>query len=119
MHEVDGSLVDREVTLDRGALGRTVEFASAVETSEKNAKGPIANHFDQRVVDVEDHGSDDNITDGAEPTGVEVWERAGSEAKGEGLFGQVGVDHEEEEGRVEELHEEGDGSGLLEANSLG
>jgi len=118
VHEVLGSLVDVDVLLDGGGLGVTLDFAAAIHASEQPAESPVHKNLNDGVVNVEDHSGDDDITDGAEPDSVEVGKGTGGEAESKRLLGHVGVDHQEEEGRVEELHDEGDGGGLGETLGL-
>ena len=138
MHEVDGSLPEVDVALDGGGLGVGADLfitllpglrvplgdglpadaAAAIEQSEEESKAGVAKDLNDGVVDVEDHGGDDDITDAAEPGRVEVGHGASGEPEVEWLLGHVCVDHEQEEGRVEVLHNESHSGGLGEALSL-
>ena len=62
MHEVLGTSVGGNVALDRGALGVSTASASAIDASEQDTEGPVHEDFDDGVVDVENHGSDNDIT---------------------------------------------------------
>ena len=137
VHEVDGSLPKVDVALDGGdfgvgaLLGLTrlpvrmllgerlpADAAAAIEQSEEESQASVSKDLNQGVVDVEDHSGDDNITDALEPGRVEVGHGACGEPEVDRLLGHVRVDHEQEESRVEVLHNEGHSGGLGEALSF-
>ena len=125
VHEVDWTLIRVDILLNRGALrglfhtGATRELAATIEASEEYAHAPVHEDLKDGVVDVEDHRSNDNVTDGAEPGRVEIGEDTIGEPEGDGLLGHVSVRHQQEESGVEELHDEGDSSDLGELLSFG
>ena len=86
MHEVDRSLVGADVALDRRALGRSLQFASAVDASEQDSETPVSECLNDGVVDVEDHGGYNNVTDGSEPGRVEIWQGTSCEPESDWLL---------------------------------
>lgn len=75
------------VSLDRSALGSCSRPAAAtIETSKETTESPVAKNFNDRVVDVEDHSSDDDITNSAEPLRIEIRKGASCQSKGNWLF---------------------------------
>jgi len=118
VHEVQGSLVGVDVALDRCALGTATECAATVNASEQDAETPVAENLEDGVIDVEDHSEYDDVTDRAEPGWVKIWHSTRGQPESDWLLRHIGVDHEQEEGRVEELHDESDCGRLWKANCL-
>ena len=118
MHEIDGTLVDTDISLNWGALCITSKRAAAIKASEKNAHTPVHSSFKNGIVDIKDHSGDNDITNGAEPSWVEVGNASSGQTKSTKLFRQIGVYHKEQEGGVEELHDESDCGSLGKTNSL-
>ena len=125
VHEVDRALLNVDIGLDRGALCGLIhaitsgESAATVEASEGDTHAPVPKNFEDGVVDIEDHRTNDNVSDSAEPGRVEVGEDTISQPEGDGLLGHVGVGHQQKEGRVEELHDEGHCCDIRELLGLG
>ena len=76
MHVVKWTLIDRDVTLDRGATRSAFNCAPAVNASVQEAESIVHEEFNNRVVNVKDHRADEDISNRPEPHPVEVWERA-------------------------------------------
>lgn len=72
MHEVDGTLVGTDISLNWGASCITSKAAAAINASEKNAKTPVHCNLKNGIVDIEDHSGNNDIANGAEPSCVEV-----------------------------------------------
>lgn len=72
MHEVERALVDGDVVLDGSALGGARAFAAAVKAAREEAHAPVHGDLKNGVPRVEDHGGNEDLTDGSEPDGVEV-----------------------------------------------
>ena len=119
MHHVDGSTVSVDVSLDACLLGLVwISAESAVEDSSEKTQGEEAADFQNGEDHTEDHGAGDGVTDNLEPSLVEVTLESTSKAEGEWLLAKISIDKEQEEGSVEELHVEGNFSGLIELLSL-
>lgn len=119
MHVVDGTGVHVKVVLNGGLLGCLCsERASTVTASTLPANEEVKTRLKERVVEVEEHRSDDDVSDSSEPVSAEVRHGATSESKTEGLLAHIGIDEEQKEGRVEDLHEEGDVRGFGELDGL-
>ena len=76
MHVVKWTLIDRDVALDRGAMRSAFNTAPTVDASVQEAEPIVHEEFNNRVVNVEDHRADEDISNRPEPHPVEVWERA-------------------------------------------
>ena len=104
MHEVDRSFISVDIALNRSALCGLVsawtsgELATAVETSEEDTHAPVANNFNDWVVDIEDHCTNNNISNSAEPGRVEVGKDTIGQPEGNGLLGHVSIGHQKKEG---------------------
>ena len=96
MHVVDGASIGVEVALDRRLLGRNLfaraAFAPTISAAAEPALEEVHEEFENRVVEVEHHCTNQNVTDSLEPHGVEVRERSRGEAEGDRLFSKVSVD---------------------------
>mmetsp|Transcript_21614 Transcript_21614/g.20738 ORF Transcript_21614/g.20738 Transcript_21614/m.20738 type:complete len:316 (-) Transcript_21614:1951-2898(-) len=107
--EVDGSTVKLNILLEGGALGLVGVAAddSSVKGSESESHSPVHEEFHQRPVDVELHGIDHGVSDIIEPGVVKVRDEALEDESEDGsLFLHVSVGGQEQEGSVEELHDE-------------
>ena len=124
VHEVDWAFIGVDIALNRSALSGLVdtsssrELAATVEASEEDTHSPVTNNFDDWVVDIEDHCTNNNISNSAEPGRVEVGKDTIGQPEADGLLGHIGVGHQEKEGRVEELHDEGHSCDVRELLSL-
>lgn len=80
---------------------------TSVELSETESHTPEYEEFHNWPVDVEEHSTDEGVANVWEPPWVEVsnctWENEWEETC---LFIEVGVNEEQQEGSVEELHDE-------------
>ena len=96
MHVVDGASVGVEVALDRRLLGRNLlaraALAPTISAAAEPALEEVHEEFENRVVEVEHHCTNQNVADRLEPHGVEVRERSRGEAEGDRLFSKVSVD---------------------------
>ena len=112
MHEVDGTLIAVNIALNRSALCGLIgaraswKLAATIKASGQETQAPVAKNFEDGVVDVKDHCTNDNISNRAEPGRVEVGKNTIGQPEGNGLLGHIRVSHQEKESRVEELHDE-------------
>lgn len=119
MHQVDGTGVGINVRLDACLLCLVpVTAAATIKKTEEKAHGKVAESLQEREKCVEVHSSADGVSNGAEPRAIKVGELSMREPKVKGLLVPVGTNEKQEDGRVEELHNESDSGRLGQALGL-
>ena len=99
MHVVDGSTIHVQIALNRGLLSRAfLKAAATISATALESDQEVEASLEDWVVQVEEHGADDDVADDAEPGCIEVSHRTTCEAKANRLLAQVSIDQEQEEG---------------------
>ena len=107
MHQVEGTRIVVNVGLNAGHL-RIVWICaeSMVEPSWQPAQEEENNAFDDWPEQDKDHRSNHGVSGDFEPSLIEICTNSINEAEMEELLGQIGIDEEQEEDRIEELQVE-------------
>ena len=87
MHEVDGTGVDVKIGLDGGLLGGSSgEAAATISAATLRSQGPVHAGLEERIVQIEEHCANNDVSDTAVPLSIEIGEGSRVEAETKDLF---------------------------------